>query len=84
MIKAYERETGNPYPLCSLLGEPHHDGYSMVAPKAKEGNVVWVAGERCAVYVSDRYGKDKSQGGKEYLVPTTMDGYFYPIVGGKK
>lgn len=79
MIKAYERETGNPYPLCSLLGEPDHDGYSTVAPKLKEGNVVWVAGERCEVYVSERYGKD--QGGKEYLVPTTTEGLFLPLPG---
>lgn len=69
MIKAYERETGILYPLCSLLGEPDHDGYSTVAPKHREGNVVWVEGERCAVYVSDQ--------GKEYLVPTKNDGSFY-------
>jgi hypothetical protein len=71
MIKAYARETGEQYPLCSLLGEPDHDGLSTVAPKYREGNVVWVAGERCVVYVSDQ--------GKEYLVPTTIDGSFYLV-----
>lgn len=73
MIKAYERETGNPYPLCSLLGEPDHDGYSTVAPKYREGNVVWMGGERCLVYVSDR--------GKEYLVPTSSNGLFCLLNG---
>ena len=71
MIKAYVRETGEQYPLCSLLGEPDHDGLSTVTPKYREGNVAWVAGERCAVYVSDL--------GKEYLVPTRMDGSFYLV-----
>jgi hypothetical protein len=73
MIKAYERETGTLYPLCSLLGEPDHDGYSTVGPQHREGNVVWVEGERCAVYVSDK--------GKEYLVPTSPSGLFCMLNG---